>query len=109
MKSGNTKVVLSEEIVAGAADYSGIADKIRESGAQAVIYGGYYPEASKIILQMRIKKMKTVFMGGDGVMNESFLKSVRSNTEGLYTTGPRDMSGNKMAVEAISMHKKSSW
>ncbi|MDM8552002.1 branched-chain amino acid ABC transporter substrate-binding protein [Desulfobacterales bacterium HSG2] len=105
-ESGNTKVVLSEEIVAGAADYSGIADKIRESGAQAVIYGGYYPEASKIILQMRIKKMKTVFMGGDGVMNKSFLKSVRSNAEGLYTTGPRDMSGNKMAAEVIDMHKK---
>lgn len=105
-KSGNANIVLYEEIAAGAGDYSQIADKIRASGAQAVIYGGYYPEASKIILQMRIKKMKTVFMGGDGVMNDSFLKSVRSNTEGLYTTGPRDMSGNEMADEAIRMHKK---
>ena len=42
------EVVLYEGITPGAVDYSAIVQKIKRSGAAAVIYGGYHPEASKI-------------------------------------------------------------
>ena len=49
------EVALYEGITPGAVDYSAVVNKIHQSGAQAVIYGGYHPEASKIVAQMRKK------------------------------------------------------
>ena len=43
-----------------------LSEKIKRSGAEAVIFGGYHPEASKIVTQMRKKKMKAYFISDDG-------------------------------------------
>ena len=53
--SQKVKVVLYEGITPGAVDYSAIVQKIKQSGAEAVIYGGYHPEAASIVSQMRKK------------------------------------------------------
>ncbi|ETR66030.1 MAG: hypothetical protein OMM_13347, partial [Candidatus Magnetoglobus multicellularis str. Araruama] len=51
--SGKANVVLYEGITPGAVDYSAVIRKIKRSKAQAVIFGGYHPEASKLISGMR--------------------------------------------------------
>jgi branched-chain amino acid transport system substrate-binding protein len=56
------EVVLFEGITPGAVDYSAIVQKIGKSGANAVVYGGYHPEASKIVTQMKKKKMDIFFV-----------------------------------------------
>ncbi len=53
--SGKAEVVLFEGVTPGAVDYSAIVQKIKQSGAEAVIFGGYHPEASKIISMMKKK------------------------------------------------------
>jgi branched-chain amino acid transport system substrate-binding protein len=55
------EVVLYEGITPGAVDYSAVVQKIKRSQAEGVIFGGYHPEASKIVMQMRKKKMDTIF------------------------------------------------
>jgi branched-chain amino acid transport system substrate-binding protein len=100
------KVVLFEGITPGAVDYSAIVQKIKRSGAQAVIFGGYHPEASKIVTQMRKKKMKTIFISDDGVKDDTFIKVAKQYAEGVYATGPMDTSNNPMAIAAIEAHKK---
>ncbi|MBW2544519.1 MAG: branched-chain amino acid ABC transporter substrate-binding protein [Deltaproteobacteria bacterium] len=100
------EVVLYEGVTPGAVDYSAVVQKIRRSKADAVIFGGYHPEASKIIMQMRKKRMKTVFISDDGVKDDTFIKVAGKYAEGVYATGPRDTSSNPLAIAAIEAHKK---
>jgi branched-chain amino acid transport system substrate-binding protein len=105
-KSPQAKVVLYEGITPGAVDYSAIVQKIKRSRAEAVIFGGYHPEASKIVSQMRKKRMKTIFISDDGVKDDTFIKVARKYAEGVYATGPKDVSKNPMAIAATEAHKK---
>ncbi len=104
-KGGKAKVVLFEGVTPGAVDYSAVVQKIARSGAEAVIYGGYHPEASKIIMQMRTKRMKTYFISDDGVKDDTFIKVAGKSAEGVYATGPKDTSKNPLAVKANQDHK----
>jgi branched-chain amino acid transport system substrate-binding protein len=98
--------VLYEGITPGAVDYSSVVQKIKHSGAEAVIYGGYHPEASSIVIQMRKRAMKTIFISDDGVKDDTFIKVAGKYAEDVYATGPRDTTKNPLAIEAIAAHKK---
>ncbi len=102
----NVKVVLYEGITPGAVDYSAIVQKIKQSGAEAVIYGGYHPEAASIVSQMRKKGLKTIFLSDDGVKDITFIKVAGKYAEGVYATGPKDTSKNPLAIAANEAHKK---
>ena len=99
------EVTLYEGITPGAMDYSAIVQKIKRSGAEAVIFGGYHPEASKIVTQMRKKKMGIPFISDDGVKDDTFIKVAGKYAEGVYATGPMDVSSNPMAAAANEAHK----
>ncbi len=104
--SGRAEVVLYEGVTPGAVDYSAVVQKIKRSRADAVIYGGYHPEASKIITQMRKKRMKTLFVSDDGVKDDTFIKVAGKRAEGVYATGPKDNSANPLSTAAIAAHKE---
>lgn len=104
--SGRAKVVLFEGVTPGAVDYSAVVHKIKRSKAEAVIFGGYHPEASKIIMQMRKKRMKNYFISDDGVKDDTFIKVAGKYAEGVYATGPMDTSSNPLAIAAIKAHQK---
>lgn len=105
-KSGRAEVVLYEGITPGAVDYSAVIQKIKNSGAEGIIYGGYHPEASKLVMLMRKKKMGTFFISDDGVKDITFIKVAGEYAEGVYATGPKDVSNNPLAIAAIEAHKK---
>ncbi|MDY6791998.1 MAG: branched-chain amino acid ABC transporter substrate-binding protein [Thermodesulfobacteriota bacterium] len=105
-KDKRAKVVLYEGITPGAVDYSAVVQKIKRKKAEAVIFGGYHPEASKIVSQMRKKRMKTIFISDDGVKDDTFIKVAGKYAEGVYATGPKDVSKNPMAIAANEAHKK---
>ncbi|MBN1380135.1 MAG: branched-chain amino acid ABC transporter substrate-binding protein [Deltaproteobacteria bacterium] len=104
--SKKAKVVLYEGVTPGAVDYSAVVQKIRRMKAEAVIYGGYHPEASSIVSLMRKKKMNTFFISDDGVKDDTFIKVAGKYAEGVYATGPKDTTKNPLAVAAIEAHKK---
>lgn len=106
LEKAGAKVVLFEGITPGAVDYSAIVQKIRQSKADAVIYGGYHPEAAKIVMGMRKRQMKTAFISDDGVKDDTFIKVAGKYAEGVYATGPIDTSKSPQAVAAIEKHKK---
>ena len=105
-KDPRAEVVLFEGITPGAVDYSAVVQKIKRSNAEAVIFGGYHPEASKIVTQMRKKRMDTIFISDDGVKDDTFIKVAQKYAEGVYATGPKDTSSNPMAKAAEDAHKK---
>ena len=88
---GLAKIVLFEGITPGAMDYSAVVQKIRKEGADAVVFGGYHPEASKLVSQMNKKRMKIPFVGPDGIKGDGFLDIAGKDAEGVYATGPMDV------------------
>ena len=105
-KDMRAEVVLYEGITPGAVDYSEVVQKIKRNGAEAVIFGGYHPEASKIVTKMRKEQMKTVFISDDGAKDDTFIKVAGKYAEGVYATGPKDVYQNRMAISANEAHKK---
>ncbi|MDP2106443.1 MAG: branched-chain amino acid ABC transporter substrate-binding protein [Desulfobulbaceae bacterium] len=105
-KSGVAELVLYEGVTPGAVDYSAVVQKITRSGADGVVFGGYHPEASKIVAQMRKKGMKTVFISDDGVKDDTFIKVAGQYAEGVYASGPKDTSKNPLTQAAVEAHKK---
>jgi len=105
-KSGKGEVVLFEGVTPGAVDYSAIVQKIKQSKAEAVVFGGYHPEASKIVSMMRKKRMDIPFISDDGVKDDTFIKVAGKDAEGVYATGPQDNAKNPLAQAAHAAHKK---
>ena len=104
--SGKAEVVLEEGITPGAVDYSAVINKVRRSDADVVLYGGYHPEASKLVTTMRKKRMDTIFVSDDGVMTQTFIDVAGKNAEGVYASSSRDTSENPLTQQAIKEHEE---
>lgn len=104
--SPEAEVVLFEGVTSGSVSYGPIVQKVKRSRADAVIWGGYHSDASKIIRQMNKKKMKTLFIGADGLKDETFIKVAGKDAEGVYVSGPMDYSKNPLAIKAKEQHLK---
>lgn len=105
-QKGKGEVVLFEGITPGAMDYSAIVQKVKQSGAQVVVFGGYHPEASKIVTIMKKKRFDIPFISDDGVKDDTFIKVAGDAAEGVYATAPQDNSDKPMAADAREAHKK---
>jgi branched-chain amino acid transport system substrate-binding protein len=104
-ESGKAEVVLFEGITPGAINYDSIVGKIRRDKAEALIFGGYHPEASKLVTSMKRKRLKTIFLSDDGVKDDSFLKVAGDAANGAYVTGPRDLSSIPLNAAATAEFK----
>jgi len=98
--------VLFEGVTPGAVDYSAIVQKIKQSGAETVMFGGYHPEASKIVTMMKKKRLDASFISDDGVKDITFIKVAGEFAEGAYASGPMDTSSNPLSKAAVEAHKK---
>ena len=99
------EVVLFEGITVGAVDYSAVIQKMRASGAQAVIFGGYHSEASKLAQQMRKKRVSIPFIGPDSIMSPEFVDLAGRNITDVYATSGRDLSSLPAYQKAAEQHR----
>ena len=104
-KGGKAKVVMYEGIQPGAMDYSAVIQKLRSEGADTLIFGGYHPEASKLLSLMNKKKIKVPFIGPDGLKGDGFLKIAGKDAEGVYATGPMDVTKFPVNAKAHADYK----
>lgn len=104
-ESPKAEVVLFEGVTPGAMDYSSIIQKVRREKADVLIFGGYHPEASKLVAQMKRKRMKIAFLSDDGVKDPTFVKVAGAAAEGAYMTGPRDLSSIPLNAAATAEFK----
>lgn len=100
-ESGKAKVILFEGITPGQVDYSSVLQKVRNSGAQALIYGGYHPEASKLVRQMHNKGIKVPFISSESIRTDTFIKLAGASAEGVYAAGARDYSDLRLHKQAV--------
>ena len=100
MNAGGKKEVLFEGVNVGEKDYSAIVSKIKESGADYVMWGGLHTEGGLIVRQMRDQGMKTVMISGDGITDNEFASIGGPGVEGtLMTFGPDPR--NNPAAKAV--------
>jgi len=100
------KVVLFEGITPGGVDYSAVVQKIKNAGVDCVLFGGYHPEASKIVTQMHKKGLKVAFVSDDGVKDDTFIKTGGADAEGTYVTGPQIPADNEIYKKAVADYEK---
>jgi branched-chain amino acid transport system substrate-binding protein len=68
------KVVLAQTINPGDTDFSAVVNSIKNSPAQAVYYGGEYPEAGPLSKQLRAAGKKVPLIGGDAVYDDKYIE-----------------------------------
>lgn len=73
----------------GTTDYSSEVSKIKASGANVVIYAGYYPEAAALAKALQLGGYTGVIASGDGTLNTGFVTGAgTAAAEGVRLTAP---------------------
>jgi branched-chain amino acid transport system substrate-binding protein len=93
-------LVGGDSVINTATDYAPTIAKIKTSGANVVIYTGYYSAAAIFVKQLRDSGSKAVFAGGDGVFNQEFPKLAGAAAEGSRITGVGGLAGISADLEA---------
>jgi branched-chain amino acid transport system substrate-binding protein len=80
----------SDEVQQKQTDFSATVTKVKASGADALFYGGYYPEAGLFYKQLRAGGWKGTFVSGDGSKDPGFVEAAggAKNAEGAVLTCP---------------------
>ena len=81
-------------------DFSPTIAKIKSSGANVVIYTGYYSQAAVFVKQLRDSGSTAVFAGGDGVFNQQFAVLAGKSAEGAKLTGVAGLADVDAKIEA---------
>ena len=94
-----------EGITAGEADYSAVEEMIRASGAQAVYFGGIYPEGGLIIKQLKEKGIEVAFLGPDGMDSAELVNIAGDAVIGTYyTSTAADVSGTEKGAAFVASY-----
>jgi branched-chain amino acid transport system substrate-binding protein len=105
MHKFGVKEVLYEGVNTGEKDYSAIVSKIKESGADYLMWGGLHTEGGLIIRQMRDQGLKTIMVSGDGITDNEFAQIGGPGVEGtLMSFGP-DPRNNPAAKDVVAEFK----
>jgi len=98
--TGATLVGGGDSVPNTTTDFSPTIAKIKSSGAEVVIYTGYYSQAAIFVKQLRDSGSKAVFAGGDGVFNQEFPKLAGASAEGALLTGVAGLADVDPKLEA---------
>ena len=105
MHKFGVKEVLYEGVNTGEKDYSAVVSKIKQSGADYLMWGGLHTEGGLILRQMRDQGMTTVMISGDGITDNEFAQIGGPGVEGtLMTFGP-DPRHNPNAKDVVAEFK----
>ncbi|MEU6095559.1 branched-chain amino acid ABC transporter substrate-binding protein [Streptomyces sp. NPDC047079] len=80
------KVAGTEHINPDAKDFSAVATKVKNSGADVVYYGGEYPQAGPLSKQIKAAGAKIPLVGGDGINDATYGKLAGPESTGDLAT-----------------------
>src|SRR5277367_4964734 len=99
------KEVLYEGVNTGEKDYAAIVSKVKESGADYLMWGGLQTEGGLIVRQMRDQGMKTVMISGDGITSDEFSQIGGPGVEGTMMSFGPDPRKNPSAKDIVAEFK----
>ncbi|MDF6041832.1 branched-chain amino acid ABC transporter substrate-binding protein [Streptomyces sp. JH14] len=80
------KVVGTDHVTVKETDFSSTADKVKNSGADSVYFGGQYPEGGLLSDQIKKAGAKIPAMGGDGIYDPAFISASGVANDGDLAT-----------------------
>ncbi|MFE7114871.1 branched-chain amino acid ABC transporter substrate-binding protein [Streptomyces sp. NPDC057654] len=80
------QVVGTDHLTTKETDFSSTANKIKNSGADSVYFGGQYPEGGLLSGQTKRAGANVPVMGGDGIYDPAFIKAAGGNNNGDLAT-----------------------
>jgi branched-chain amino acid transport system substrate-binding protein len=105
MHKFGVKEVLYEGVNTGEKDYSAIVSKIKDAGADYLMWGGLHTEGGLILRQMRDQGMNTIMISGDGITDTEFAAIGGPGVEGTLMTFCPEPRNNPNAKEAVESFK----
>ncbi|MBQ9452567.1 MAG: branched-chain amino acid ABC transporter substrate-binding protein [Desulfovibrio sp.] len=106
LEKSNVETVLYEAVTPDAVDFSAVVRKLRRAKPDLLVFGGYQPTASKLLQQMRRDRVTTPMLGPDGLKDDAFIKMAGKDSEGVYTSYPKDTSDLQAYKQAREGHVK---
>ena len=79
-------VVGTDSVAKGTADYTSVTSKVKASGANVVIYGGYTTDAAKLFKALRDGGYTGILASGDGTNTSDFPGLAGKAAEGVRLT-----------------------
>ncbi|GHD97730.1 branched-chain amino acid ABC transporter substrate-binding protein [Streptomyces alanosinicus] len=79
-------IVGTEHINPDTKDYSAVATKVKNSGADVVYYGGEYPQAGPLSKQIKAAGTKAPLVSGDAVYDPTYIKLAGPASNGDMVT-----------------------
>ncbi|MFE3635324.1 branched-chain amino acid ABC transporter substrate-binding protein [Streptomyces cellostaticus] len=80
------KIVGTDHVNTGDRDFSTLATKIKNSGADILYYGGQYDESQVLTKQLKDAGAKIPLFGGDGMFTPTYIKTAGKAAEGDLVT-----------------------
>lgn len=88
----------------GERDYSALISRLKQQNITVVAYGGYHTEAGLIVRQMREQGLKTILIGGEGLVTSEFWSITGKAGEGSlmsFSPDPRKIPSAAAAVNQL--------
>jgi len=86
--------------------FTGIVEEVKKLNPHIIYFGGYDPEGARIVTQLRKGGINALFMGGDGLGSEGFLKLAGKNGEGVYFTFGLAVEDLGSAMHFVRLYKE---
>jgi branched-chain amino acid transport system substrate-binding protein len=100
----------NDSVAQKTSDYSATVAKIKSSGANIVIYTGYYPDGGALAKALSDGGWKGQFTGGDGVLNSAYLdvagKAAAEGTKFTAPAVPFEVAANATQIAAFTKATK---
>ncbi|MGA5816580.1 branched-chain amino acid ABC transporter substrate-binding protein [Kitasatospora sp. NPDC094028] len=90
-------------------DFAAIVTQVKSSGADAVYYGGEYPAAGPLSLQLKDAGVTVPLMGGDGIQSGDFIKLNPKSTGDLATAVGLPVESLPTAKQFIADYKAANY
>jgi branched-chain amino acid transport system substrate-binding protein len=98
-------IVLEEGVDGGKPNYDDAVASVVNSGADSLVWAGYYPDGSKIAAGLRNAQSGAVIIGPDGLYDQQYIALAGPAAEGTFATAQTDFSESEEAKAAIADHR----
>jgi branched-chain amino acid transport system substrate-binding protein len=84
VEAGGAKVVYFQGVTQGDKDFRAVLTKVKGLNPDAIFFGGVFTESGLIASQARQVGITASFLSGDGSKEESFIKTLGTDTSKVY-------------------------
>jgi branched-chain amino acid transport system substrate-binding protein len=102
-------VTIKSEGIAPTKDYSAVATKAKASGADTVVYSGYYAEFALLTKALKTAGYKGKLVSGDGSKDDQYVAQGGAATEGAYLTCPCGPTASSPAAQKFAADFKAKY